>query len=193
VSTSTVSERLHELRRLKNKQIKQRDARIEELERAVDDLWSCLGSAEIDHVEPETAKLAEEVHQRLWHDHPHAQFSQPSPLDSPGGAAVRRDERDDRIVALEDEAGELRARIAELEAERDWLQRQLNAAREVGHELEALLRNAYADLASPKWSDPTATSWGLHVRHTMDRIDAALGGRQERTSWAARGEFGPEP
>jgi hypothetical protein len=58
-------------------------ARIAELERAVDDLWACLGATEYDHLQPGTAKLAEEIHQRLWHDHPHAQFSQPSPLDTP--------------------------------------------------------------------------------------------------------------
>lgn len=46
-----------------------------------------------------------------------------------------------------------------------------------------LLQEARADLASPLWSDPS-TSWWLHVRHTMDRIDATLG---------ALGESKPDP
>jgi hypothetical protein len=45
------------------------EGRVSTLEAAVDDLWSCLGPAELDHVQPETEEIAQEVHNLLWH-HP---------------------------------------------------------------------------------------------------------------------------
>lgn len=45
------------------RQLTERDA-------AIDDLMLCIGKTEIDHLQPETITLAQEVHERLWHSDP---------------------------------------------------------------------------------------------------------------------------
>lgn len=34
---------------------------------ALDDLWGCIGTAEIDSLQPETLDVAREVHTAMWH------------------------------------------------------------------------------------------------------------------------------
>lgn len=37
------------------------------LEEALDDLWGCIGTAEIGDLQPETVLIAQAIHERLWH------------------------------------------------------------------------------------------------------------------------------
>jgi hypothetical protein len=37
------------------------------LREALDDLWGCIGTAEIDSLQPETVALSQANHELLWH------------------------------------------------------------------------------------------------------------------------------
>lgn len=41
----------------------------EEWRHALDDLWGCIGKREMEHLQPETVRLAKENHEQLWHNH----------------------------------------------------------------------------------------------------------------------------
>jgi hypothetical protein len=38
-----------------------------DLREAVEDLWACIGTAEIAHLRPETVMLAKGLHEKVWH------------------------------------------------------------------------------------------------------------------------------
>jgi hypothetical protein len=38
-----------------------------DLREALDDLWGCIGKAEIANLQPETVRVAQANHERLWH------------------------------------------------------------------------------------------------------------------------------
>lgn len=42
--------------------------KVEALQEALDDLWGCIGTAEIKHLQPETVALAMANHTALWHE-----------------------------------------------------------------------------------------------------------------------------
>lgn len=49
----------------------ERDAAREQvraLREAVDDLWGCIRSIEIPYLQPSTRRLAQEVHDLVWHE-----------------------------------------------------------------------------------------------------------------------------
>lgn len=45
----------------------EKDATVEQLREALDDMWGCIAHAEIQHLQPETVEIAKANHTLLWH------------------------------------------------------------------------------------------------------------------------------
>lgn len=43
------------------------ESRLTALREAVDDLWGCIGKAEMDDLQPETVEIAKALHEDIWH------------------------------------------------------------------------------------------------------------------------------
>jgi hypothetical protein len=99
---------------------------------------------------------------------------------------------------LRNENVRLIARISELEKALAFKKAQVDALHRDGATLEAIAKAArrvvdaaldYEAVSGARVLDPGR--YRLELRHLLDATGQAP--RRERTSWAARGEFGPEP